>query len=290
MEFQDLEDFLALARSGSFRRAAEVRNVTQPAFSRRIKGIEDRLGTDLFDRSQTPIALTPAGMRMFDHAQNLSRSLTQALEDARSTVSALNNPIRIVTTHTLAVSFFPAWWKDALRKMGSGSVRLTGSRIEQCVLDLRETQADFAIIHNASGVLSPGDLSGLQAVHLGDDALLPVIAKHKKGQTNDLLSYAPGSFLGQCVAGLMAGIPARVAFKTVFESPSSEVLRAMALTGFGTAFLPKSLIEDDLLAEYLVPALPAKHQMKLDILLLRLPARLSMDAEMLWDSLKRGSR
>ncbi len=289
MEFQDLEDFLALARSGSFRRAAEIRNVTQPAFSRRVKGIEERVGTALFDRSQTPIVMTPAGLRMFDHAQNLSRGLTQALEDARSTLSALTNPVRIVTTHTLAVCFFPLWWKDALRNTGDMNVRLTGSRIEQCVIDLRERQADYAIIHTVRGVLSPGDLSGLQAVHLGQDALLPVVAKHRKGGTNDLLAYAPGSFLGQCVAGMIGEMPSRIQFKTVFESPSSEVLRAMALAGFGTAFLPKSLIEDDLMAEYLVPALPPRHTMPLDILLLRLPSRLGNDAEKLWSAMNRNT-
>ena len=49
MEFIWLEDFLALVDSGNFSRAAELRHVTQPAFSRRIRALEDWVGVDLFE-------------------------------------------------------------------------------------------------------------------------------------------------------------------------------------------------------------------------------------------------
>ena len=45
MEIKWLEDFLAVASSGNFSRAAETRNVTQPAFSRQLKALE--LWTDV---------------------------------------------------------------------------------------------------------------------------------------------------------------------------------------------------------------------------------------------------
>ena len=49
-----LEDFLALAASGNFSRAAEERHMTQPAFSRRVRALEEWLGAELFDRSEQP--------------------------------------------------------------------------------------------------------------------------------------------------------------------------------------------------------------------------------------------
>ena len=45
-----LEDFLSLCRHRSFSHAAQERNVTQPAFSRRIRALEEWLGVVLFDR------------------------------------------------------------------------------------------------------------------------------------------------------------------------------------------------------------------------------------------------
>lgn len=285
MELVEIEDFLALARTGSFRRAADLRHITQPAFSRRIMAIEDRVGTPLFDRSVTPVAMTPAGARFLIHAEQISRNIAKAVEDTRAASSALANPVRIVISHTLAVSFFPFWWKDRTRAMPGLSVRLTGQRIEQCVADLREGIADFAIIHAAPNLLPFSDTAGLLSQRLGGDAILPVMAKRLMGQSVGLLAYAPGSFLGHCVQVCMQDLPRHRKMDVAFESPSSEVLRAMALAGFGMAFLPESLIEDDLHAEFLVPALPKRYRMDLDILIIRRETPLSPDGEKLWASL-----
>jgi DNA-binding transcriptional LysR family regulator len=48
------EDFMALASTGNFSRAAEERHMTQPAFSRRIRALEEWLGVVLIDRRRTP--------------------------------------------------------------------------------------------------------------------------------------------------------------------------------------------------------------------------------------------
>ena len=48
MNLSWLEDFLALAASGNFSRAAQERHMTQPAFSRRIRALEEWLGATLF--------------------------------------------------------------------------------------------------------------------------------------------------------------------------------------------------------------------------------------------------
>jgi DNA-binding transcriptional LysR family regulator len=55
MEFIWLEDFLALVDSGSFSRTAELRHVTQPAFSRRIRALERWVGVNLFERNRHPV-------------------------------------------------------------------------------------------------------------------------------------------------------------------------------------------------------------------------------------------
>ncbi|HEY8963093.1 MAG TPA: LysR family transcriptional regulator [Alphaproteobacteria bacterium] len=288
MELSEMEDFLALAKTGSFRRAADLRNVTQPAFSRRVMALEDRMGLSLFDRSVTPVMLTPAGDRFYAHAETMSRGMSKAWEDARSALSALDNPIRLVVSHTLAISFFPMWWKDCTRALPDLGVHLTGQRIEQCVTDLREGLADFAVIHAATNMLPFTDSSGLKVLRLGSDKIVPVMAKRLLGQSVGLLSYAPGSFLARLAEVIITDIPShRRRMDVVFESPSAEVLKAMTLAGFGMAFLPYSLIEDDLQQEFLVPALPKKHSLDLDILLLRPTRELSPAGEALWDYLDR---
>ena len=61
LETKWLEDFSTLATTRSFSQAAEKRFVTQPAFSRRIRALEESVGLTLVDRSHTPVSLTEAG-------------------------------------------------------------------------------------------------------------------------------------------------------------------------------------------------------------------------------------
>lgn len=56
MTLSGFEDFLTLTGSGTFSKAAQQRNVTQPAFSRRIQMLENWLGVQLIDRKAAPCA------------------------------------------------------------------------------------------------------------------------------------------------------------------------------------------------------------------------------------------
>ena len=79
MELIWLEDYLALAETLNFSRAAEARHVTQPAFSRRIRALENWVGADLFARTTHGVALTPAGEHFHNQAEVLT-GLERAVE------------------------------------------------------------------------------------------------------------------------------------------------------------------------------------------------------------------
>jgi len=64
-----LEDFVELARTRSFTRAAENRFVTHPAFGRRIRALDEWLGARLIERTK-PLELTAAGTVFLDAATN----------------------------------------------------------------------------------------------------------------------------------------------------------------------------------------------------------------------------
>ena len=75
METRWLEDFVSLAETRSFSRSAQLRHVTQPAFSRRIQALEAWAGTDLVDRSSYPTRLTPAGEAFLAQALDILAQL-----------------------------------------------------------------------------------------------------------------------------------------------------------------------------------------------------------------------
>ncbi|MGL4458291.1 MAG: LysR family transcriptional regulator, partial [Plesiomonas shigelloides] len=61
IETKWLHDFLVLAEKRNFSAAAALRNVTQPAFSRRIRALEHALNTELVNRDTHPLTLTASG-------------------------------------------------------------------------------------------------------------------------------------------------------------------------------------------------------------------------------------
>ena len=88
MDTKWLEDFVSLAETRSFSRSAQLRHVTQPAFSRRIQSLEAWAGTDLVDRSSYPTSLTPAGETLYLQALALLQSLHSAREQLKGHASS----------------------------------------------------------------------------------------------------------------------------------------------------------------------------------------------------------
>ena len=78
MDTKWLEDFVSLAETRSFSRSAQLRYVTQPAFSRRIQSLEAWAGVELIDRSSYPTNLTPAGHQLYGQALAILQTLHSA--------------------------------------------------------------------------------------------------------------------------------------------------------------------------------------------------------------------
>ena len=109
METKWLEDFVSLAETRSFSRSAQLRHVTQPAFSRRIQSLEAWAGTDLVDRSSYPTRLTPAGQTLYDQSLEMLQALQSTRAMLRAHTAAAQDVIEFAVPHTLAFTFFPSW-------------------------------------------------------------------------------------------------------------------------------------------------------------------------------------
>jgi len=94
---------------GNFSRAAELRHVTQPAFSRRIRALEHWVGVDLFERDTHPVTLTEAGYRFRVAAEEVLCRLLHGREEARQAGHNAAAKLKFAVTHALLLKFFPAW-------------------------------------------------------------------------------------------------------------------------------------------------------------------------------------
>ena len=84
MDTKWLEDFVSLADTNSFSRSAQLRHVTQPAFSRRIQALEAWAGVALVDRRSYPTRLTPAGAAFYAQAVEILQSLQSSRAQLRN--------------------------------------------------------------------------------------------------------------------------------------------------------------------------------------------------------------
>jgi DNA-binding transcriptional LysR family regulator len=90
-----LDNFAAIARHGSFRRAAVERGVSPSTLSQALRDLEARLGVRLLNRTTRSVALTEAGAALLATLQPALGQIAEAVDAARSAQDAPSGPLRI---------------------------------------------------------------------------------------------------------------------------------------------------------------------------------------------------
>ena len=267
METKWLEDFVSLAETRSFSRSAQLRHVTQPAFSRRIQSLEAWAGTDLVDRSSYPTRLTPAGETLYDQSLEMLQALQSTRAMLRSHTSAGQDVIEFAVPHTLAFTFFPAWVSTLRENFGPIKSRLIALNVHDAVLRMVEGSCDVLIAYHHPLQPIQLDADRYEMVSLGHEVVAPYVKADADGAplfklpgtaANPLpyLGYAPGAYMGQMVDLILKQSKTPIHFDRVYETDMAEGLKAMALEGHGIAFLPHSAVKKELRAKRLVSAAP----------------------------------
>jgi DNA-binding transcriptional LysR family regulator len=304
METRWLEDFVSLAETRSFSRSAQLRHVTQSAFSRRIQSLEAWAGTDLVDRSSYPTRLTSAGEALHAQALEILASVQVARNSARSHQASGQDVIDFAVPHTLAFTFFPHWLMDLRPRFGALKTRLIALNVHDAAMRLTEGACDLLIVlHHAS---QPLQLSPerYEMLSLGHETLAPYACADAAGHPMfrlpvpsgggvvPLLAYAEGAYMARMVelilrqAGGEAG-----GLEAVHEADMAEGLKAMAVEGHGLAFLPASAVRNELRTGRLVPAAaPGSFEVTMEIRLYRERPEMARHtkplAQALWEFLR----
>lgn len=105
MELKDLNYFISVAEAYGFRRAAEHLGIEQSALSRRVKGLEDKLGVSLFERHRGGVRLTVAGRRFLEDIRIVLSHLEAALRTARAAGYAGEGTLKIGVVASISSSF-----------------------------------------------------------------------------------------------------------------------------------------------------------------------------------------
>jgi DNA-binding transcriptional LysR family regulator len=288
MDLDWLRDFLALAEEKNFSRAADARHVTQPAFSRRIRALEDWVGTALFERSAQGATLTAAGAHFRPLAEELMRMLRRAQRETRAVGERETASLSIAATHALSFSFFPAWIRKHVRLETLGTLNLVSDSMEACEEIMLAGEVDFLLCHYHPDAPTRFDLDRFQSIPVGSDTLVPVSAPDAEGHpvwpvvATRLLAYSQASGLGRILAAHQVTGSEGGGLEIVFTSHHAATLMSMAREGHGVAWLPRTLIEDVLACGRLVRAGPEDAAIAVEIRLFRPTDAQSSTANELW--------
>ena len=292
MDFAWLEDCIALADTLNFSRAADRRHVTQPAFSRRIRALEEWLGTPLFVRTTHGVGLTEAGEYFQRQARTHIRELVQSRRRALEIAVSKNGALTLTATHVLSFTFFPRWIRSNDHLLSLGNINLISDTMLACENAMLRGDTQFLLchFHDDMGIrLGPAEFT---SVVVGHDVLVPVCTPSPSGGAQwplldrplRLLSYTEQSGLGRIVSGVWRDGRAST---PVFKSHLAATLLSMTRAGEGTAWLPRTLVEEDLATGRLVPAAPAEYAIPVQIRLFRPIALQSSRDEEHWQMLSR---
>jgi DNA-binding transcriptional LysR family regulator len=110
--FADLEAFVAVVKARSFSAAAERLGTAKSALSRRISGLEQRLGTKLLHRTTRKLSLSDAGRVLYERASRLLADLNETEEAVRDEHAELRGRIKLAAPLTFGIRHLAAAISD----------------------------------------------------------------------------------------------------------------------------------------------------------------------------------
>jgi LysR family transcriptional regulator, carnitine catabolism transcriptional activator len=142
---RQLRAFAALAESRNFTRAAERTHLSQPAFSALIRGLEQSVGTRLFDRSTRHVELTPEGVLFGEFADQLLVDFDGALTDLRDRVARRKGRVALAALPSLSADWLPAVLAAFRMRHPGIELDLIDTLADDCLEQVLRGRADFAL-------------------------------------------------------------------------------------------------------------------------------------------------
>ncbi len=247
INLKQLEAFVQVVDLGSFRRAAEKLNTTQPNISSRIAALEAQLDLRLMERDAGSVRLTPVGEKLLARARDVLRSV-DAFVGAAEDDSLFEGLLRIGVTEMIVHSWLGAFLTGLRRQLPNVDIDLTvdfsanlSAALINRSVDLTLQSAPFA--RQTSGMVELGSypLSWVAAPELalhGRPVTLEEMARHP------LLTHARGTLPFDRLRAHVAEVPG-VSARLV---PSTNMVACLQMTrdALGIACLPEVMVRPDI--------------------------------------------
>lgn len=262
MDLNWLRDFECLARTKNFTRASDERNITQSAFSRRIKALESWVGLPLVNRATYPVQLTESGQTFLPVAIAALSQLSEARQSLRDADRGEARFIRFSVLHTISVHYLANRIDALQRDLPDLRTRVISDSLSTCCELLVEGAVDIMLCYNHRAVSPKIDEAAFDRKDLLIDRLIPVAtAEQVRAQGWDLdrrgkqpipyLAYERSSFLGMVVENTIGRKP--LTTELIYVDALVEAIKRRLLAGYGFAWMPETAILPELRSGVVVP-------------------------------------
>ncbi len=246
MENFRLKVFRAVADELSFRKAAEILHLSQPAVSQQVHALEDEAGVRLFDRAPAGITLTEAGRILLLHANTVALTMQQAQRELAALNHDVAGDLRLGASTTVAQYVLPRILGAFLRQYPHVRLSLISGNTERIVEAIAEKRIALGIIE---GPAMRRDLKTERMMH--DEMVLIVAPDHplalsKKVLAPSALASLPlllrerGSGSRRVVERALKqlGLPLR-SLTLALELDSTEAIVSGVEAGLGAGFVSR---------------------------------------------------
>ncbi|WP_262695662.1 LysR family transcriptional regulator [Kordiimonas aquimaris] len=252
MDIKWIEDFLHLVETKNFSLAAEKRCVTQSAYSRRIRALENWIGAELFDRSSIPIKITEQGQKFLPYAEKVLADINQIQAKFRPHSNPIKNEIKIITQHSLMLHFLPDFFMSFDFKNTKMNVTSNLNSFESYFEDITTGSSDLFISYEVPDLHKKLiAVPHIKSIVVGSENMVPVVSS----QFKDKFNWETSGTIPHLTLNNRAFITAIVRDKlmehyekldTVYEANLSESLLQMAKQGKGVTWLPYCVCKNEL--------------------------------------------
>ncbi len=242
MELHQLRYFCAVARAGSFTRAAEQEKLAQPTLSHQIHKLETELGVPLFERLGRTVRLTKFGDELLPRA----RQILRGVEDVQMSLGALEEGVRGVLKVGVIPTIMPYFLAPRVSAFNARfpdvELRLTEDITSRLVEGLQAGEMDVAV---ASLPVSNPEIVSSELFR--EPILLAVPPGHRLANVDavDMSDVRQERLVllkeGHCFRDqvLAACTRASAQFESVFESDQFSSIYPLVASGFGISLVPE---------------------------------------------------
>lgn len=288
LEIRWIEDLLALEQEKSISQAAEVRHVTQSAFTRRIQNIENAFGFQILKRYSKNIDFTEAGQILLASSKNIQNQLNATINYLEKNIKNNELNIRFAVSHSLTTQFFPRFINDSLINLEDLKLEIIASNFKQGLGLLKDGSCDLLICYCDQKTLQQLDLSLFVFHKIVKMEILPVTAldngipKYSIDQPFPLLAYSKQAYLRNCVDEV---IEKNLNYRTLYETDNASDLKELVIQGLGIAWLPKLLIEKEISENKLKIIDNKNYNTSQDVYIIRYKIIISNSINQIWRSI-----